>query len=205
MIDIDEFVVSLMEGDILGDRQKDALRLILRKQFLEYSDGEIRALRQEYKFRYKDTVRRKSDGLLAKVVQAHESGLTIVEYDGRTEQIFVEEWDLVPIEPKFKVGDQVVRKGFKGSFIPYTIIAVDMAERRYMVGEHQFLNFWAQDEYDVIVTHVDVSGADPQTRRQLLAIQAAQHIEAWFDTLSDDEKEDFALKYPDLVIRKKED
>lgn len=208
MIEIDKFVVDLMESDILSDLQKGAFRLILAKQFLECSDGKIRRLRQEYKFRYGDTVRRKSDGLEAKVKHAGEDGFTIVECEDRTEPILVDEWELVPIGPKFKEGDKIIRKedASKDAYLyAKTIIGVETEERRYKLGECHYMGFYAQDDYELVGTHIDLTDANPQTRHQLLAIQATQHIEEWFNGLSDKEKEDFAERYPELVIRNKED
>jgi hypothetical protein len=49
------------------------------------------------------------------------------------------------------------------------------------------MGFYAQDDYELVGTHIDLTDANPQTRHQLLAIQATQHIEEWFNGLSDKE------------------
>lgn len=196
----------MMESDAVAGAQKEAIRRALREQFLEYADGNVRMLRQEYKFRYGDTVRRRSDGLQARISQAYKDGPTVAECEDWSGQIFVDEWDLVPVEPKFKVGDKVIWKNDadKGSAYAYTILGIDMAERCYKIGEFQGIGFNNQDEYELFETHVDLSEANTQTRHQLLALKAIQHIEEWFNGLSDEEKEEFAEKYPELVTRDSE-
>lgn len=208
MIDIDKFVASLMGNYYFPCELTSQVRSALREQFLEYAEGKIRRLRQEYKFRYGDTVRRKSDGLEAKVKHAGEDGFTIVECEDWTEPILVDEWELVPIEPKFKEGEKIIWKedAKKNAYLyAKTIIGVETEERRYKLGECHYMGFYAQDDYELVGTHIDLTDANPQTRHQLLAIQATQHIEEWFNGLSDKEKEDFAERYPELVIRNKED
>lgn len=161
MIDIDNFIASLIKykkaalhatgGMRAAEISRDIrlLEMVLRDQFLEYSDGRIRGLRQEYKFRKGDTIRRKSDGLEAKVKEAYEDGTTIIECEGGKMHIYVDEWLLVPHVPKFKVGDVIVPAGTEDGWFSHTILAVEPEERRYKVSDCQSILFEGEEFWEL--------------------------------------------------------
>lgn len=49
---------------------------------------------------------------------------------------------------------------------------------------------------------IDLSVTNDATQRQLTTILAIDKVQKWFNGLSDEEKEAFAEKYPEFVIKK---